>query len=96
LAVIFCFFGLKAQRALLVTFVARDKSNVLWRFPKSLSGLERRGILTAAPSSPRFIRHRRHFGDDATRLEREKTNYFSKTKNKSTNYQFRQGRTNRL
>jgi len=37
----------------------------LLRFPKSLIGLERRAILTAAPSSPRFIRHWRRFGDDA-------------------------------
>jgi hypothetical protein len=33
--------------------------------PKICFGLERRQILTAAPSSPRFIRHRRRFGDDA-------------------------------
>ena len=37
----------------------------LLRFPKSLFGLERRAIPTATPSSPRFIRHRRRFGDDA-------------------------------
>ena len=33
--------------------------------PKICFGLGRRQILTAAPSSPRFIRHRRRFGDDA-------------------------------
>ncbi len=30
-----------------------------------LFGLERRAVLTAAPSSPRFISHRECFGDDA-------------------------------
>ena len=38
---------------------------LLLRFPKSLIGLERRAILTAAPSSPRFIAHWARFGDDA-------------------------------
>ena len=33
--------------------------------PKSLAGLERRAILTAAPSSPRFFSHCERFGDDA-------------------------------
>ena len=39
--------------------------SALLRFPKSLIGLERRAILTAAPSSPRFIVHWTRFGDDA-------------------------------
>ena len=38
--------------------------------PKILFGLERRRILTAAPLSPRFIRHRRRFGDDARHAPR--------------------------
>ncbi len=33
--------------------------------PKICFGLERRQILTAAPSSPRFICHRQRIGDDA-------------------------------
>jgi len=33
--------------------------------PKIYHGLERRKILTAAPSSPRFISHCERFGDDA-------------------------------
>ena len=44
--------------------------SALLRFPKLLFGLGRRAILTAAPSSPRFIRHRRHFGDDAPYLKK--------------------------
>ncbi len=35
--------------------------------PKISFGLERREILTAAPSSPRFIVRRTRFGDDASR-----------------------------
>ena len=54
-----------------LTFLFNPKPNrlsapYLLRFPKSLYGLERRAILTAAPSSPRFISHRERFGDDAT------------------------------
>ena len=45
----------------------------LLRFPKSLYGLERRAILTAAPSSPRFISHRERFGDDATGCKQDST-----------------------
>ena len=61
------------------------KGHSLLRFPKSLAGLERRGILTAAPSSPRFIRHRRHFGDDAPAARARKTHNIILTKNKRTN-----------
>ena len=39
-------------------------SSLLW-CPKSLFGLERRAILTAAPFSPRFIVHRTRFRDNA-------------------------------
>ena len=56
------------------------KGHSLLRFPKSLAGLERRGILTAAPSSPRFIRHRRHFGDDALRRAETKLTVLDKLK----------------
>ena len=45
-------------------------SQPLLRCPKFAFGLERRRILTAAPSSPRFIRHRRRFGDDARHAPR--------------------------
>jgi len=50
----------------------------LW-FPKVVSGLERRQLLTTAPSSPRFFSHRERFGDDARRRnvgERAKILYF--------------------
>ena len=46
--------------------VSMTAATILLRFPKSLFGLEHRAILTATPSSPRFIRHRRHFGDEAS------------------------------
>ena len=42
----------------------------LLRCPKFAFGLERRQILTAAPFSPRFIRHRRRFGDNARHAPR--------------------------
>jgi len=35
------------------------------RFPKFVVRCSLRQILTAAPSSPRFISHRERFGDDA-------------------------------
>ena len=56
----------------------------LLRFPKSLIGLERRAILTAAPSSPRFIRHWRRFGDDAIVAKVSKSTLLVRRKIKGT------------
>ena len=88
-AVIFCAFGLLGKEGAFGYFCAR-LSKALLRFPKSLIGLVRRAILTAAPSSPRFIRHWRRFGDDATAASRNETDYHPKTKNKSKNQPPRQ------
>ena len=45
--------------------MAEGLDYALRHVPKICFGLERRQILTAAPSSPRFITHRVRFGDDA-------------------------------
>ena len=50
--------------------------------PKICFGLERRKILTAAPSSPRFNTHRVRFGDDARHARAERSNLFTQTKKK--------------
>ena len=51
-------------------------SQPLLRCPKFAFGLERRRILTATPSSPRFIRHRRRFGDDARHAPRASCSFY--------------------
>ena len=52
--------------------------------PKICFGLERRQILTAAPSSPRFITHRVRFGDDARHAPRASVKIMSCKNKKDT------------